>query len=606
MGVGNRGGLVSFTLMLLLVESSLALLPSVAVTPTRYELLIIAHQDFLDPLKVLADRKMKNGVATDLVSWQDLDRQYEGWDAPERIKRGIASWHERYGVKYVLLVGDSDKFPVRYTMTDRVAADMRKVSGYGAYYACDLYYADLYRQDGSFDNWDYNGNHLYGELHGEYFTASHMNVDRIDMIPDLAVGRLPASSRDEVANYVEKVASYEASLSVAAGDRFKGALFVVTNAPDDDLDEIALDAKESIAKDLDKKISGFSTSLLVRLYDKAINATARRLSNGDPAEASIIPIIQEGVGAINVGGHGSEDSWGVNAFTTKSALTLRNKLLPIVFNTGCGTAQFAVQPPYEAYMDVNGVAHKGVNEGEPWPESHTLPPPATLQTDTHDSFPEHMLVNNAPYGAIAYVGCVTGSQAWARYLDEFFFKAYTEGARFGDMWKLMVSEYCSKVPTIGPIGRGETTRKSGGEWFPVAGYHQPMKFMFFGDPSLKIRLQQRSLAIVTTTASSAVTTSTSVSTTTAPSTTGTQPSVRNIPITSDPLLIIGISVIVAVIVAAIFLVKRKPSSHVTEATAPIPPQTIPSPLAATKYCINCGTSIPEIAKHCPKCGAAQQ
>ena len=605
MSLGNRGGLASFALMLLLLESGLVSMPSIAVTPTRYEVLIIAHQDFLDPLKVLADRKMKSGVAAGLVSWQDLDREYEGWDAPERIKRGIASWHERYGVKYVMLVGDSDKFPVRYTMTDRLANDLRKVSGYGAYYACDLYYADLYRQDGSFDNWDYNGNHLYGELHGEYYTASNMNIDRIDMIPDVAVGRLPASSQEEVANYVEKVASYEASVSSPTGDRFKSALFIITNAPDDNLDEIAIDAKESIAKDLDKKISGFSTSLLVRLYDRAINATARRLSDGDPTETSIVTVIQDGVGAINVGGHGSEDSWGVNAFTTKNALTLRNKLLPFVFNTGCGTAQFAVQPPYEPYIDVNGVAHKGINEGELWPESHTLPPPATLQTDTHDAFPEHMLVNNAPYGAIAYIGCVTGSQAWARYLDEFFFKAYSEGARLGDMWKLMVSEYCSKVPGIGPIGRGEAVRKSGGEWFPVAGYHQPMKFMFFGDPSLKIRLQQPSQTKVTTTVSPAVTTSTLVSTAAAPSTTGAQSTSRNTTFTFDPLLTIGIAVlVVAAVIAAMLLMKRKRSFRVAKATSQ-PLQTKSSPSAA-KYCINCGASIPEIGEYCPKCGATQQ
>lgn len=106
------------------------------------------------------------------------------------------------------------------------------------------------------------------------------------------------------------------------------------------------------------------------------------------------------------------------------------------------------------------------------------------------------------------------------------------------------------------------------------------------------------------TATSTITASTSRTTTA--STSSTQPSVLNIPIGLDPMLIIGIvAAVAAVIVAAIFLMKRKPSYPVAEAPTPTPSYT-PPPSPAAKYCINCGASIPEIARHCPKCGAAQQ
>lgn len=47
----------------------------------------------------------------------------------------------------------------------------------------------------------------------------------------------------------------------------------------------------------------------------------------------------------------------------------------------------------------------------------------------------------------------------------------------------------------------------------------------------------------------------------------------------------------------------------TPARPPSPPLPRPSPSATTigtKYCMECGASIPERAKHCGKCGAAQQ
>jgi hypothetical protein len=489
-------------IILLIAQLSLILSPRPTFgNSTGYDLLIIAHEDFIEPLRELQEWKTRTGMPTSLISWQEYNRYTTwGYDAPERIKKGIELAQKTYGVKYVLLVGDSDMLPVRYTYTDRIQADNTpggQMIGYGAYYAGDLYYADLYKQDGTFDNWDYNGNHIYGQLHGEYFTNDPINIDRIDMIPDVAVGRLPAHTVQDVENYVTKVIDYEFSTYEeerlgTTTEWFKSALFIVPYSPADDLDVIYLDAKENIARDSLTTARGFE---LTRLYDPLVSGTAASLTDGTPTEQLIKYWIHAGVGFVNYGGHGNRDVWdGVFYTWTLNNASFRNSNLPIILSVGCGTAQFAVQPPYETYLDIDGRTHLGIDYGELWPtppNTPTLPQPASLQTDIHDSFPEHMLCYYPNKGAIGYVGCVTAAQAWSKILDEYFFQGYDEGVTLGDMWTNMVTQYCDNSKTVsgyalGPIGRGENSIKSGGDWFKVAGYHQPIKFMLFGDPSLRV------------------------------------------------------------------------------------------------------------------------
>jgi len=499
--------IISCSIVLLLIYLSQTFSPNVAFgDSTDYDLLIVAHEDFLEPLKELKDWKTRTGMPTGLVSWQTYNGYASwGWDEPERIKKGIELAHKTYGVKYVMLVGDSDMLPVRYTFTDRKQNDSTpggQIFGYGAYYAGDLYYADLYKQDGTFDNWDYNGNHLYGELHGEWFTNDYINIDRIDMIPDVAVGRVPAATVQEVENYVDKVINYETltrgqTRSGTTIEWFKSALFIIPYSSGDDLDDTFLVAKENIADDSLTSDRDFE---ITRLYDPRVSG-ASTITDGTPTEDLIKWWITAGVGFVNYGGHGNRDVWD-NVFYTWSVdnSSFRNSRLPIVHSVGCGTAQFAVQPPYETYVDIYGRTHFGINNGELWPSNLTLPPPTPLQSDIHDSFPEHMLCYHPNKGAIGYVGCVTGAQAWSKYLDEFFFQGYHEPYAFnghhlvvtlGDMWTNMVTQYCDATKTVsgrtlGQIGRGETTIKANGDWFKVAGYHQPIKFILFGDPSLRV------------------------------------------------------------------------------------------------------------------------
>ena len=139
------------------------------------DLLVLTDQAFTAALVPFKEHKDVAGIGTYVQTWQDVDDAlaHEGADPPERIKRAIARYVEACGTRYVMLVGDSNRFPVRYFMTDRgTSAAFDR-----AFYPTDYYYADLYAASGAFNDWDANNDGYYAELHGETI-AGPMNIDR--------------------------------------------------------------------------------------------------------------------------------------------------------------------------------------------------------------------------------------------------------------------------------------------------------------------------------------------------------------------------------------------------------------------------------------------
>jgi len=64
------------------------------------------------------------------------------------------------------------------------------------------------------------------------------------------------------------------------------------------------------------------------------------------------------------------------------------------------------------------------------------------------------------------------------------------------------------------------------------------------------------------------------------------------------------AIVLLVVIAAVVLVMSRRGARVTAKAGPPTPAALPS--GATKYCMNCGASIPKTAKHCSNCGSAQQ
>jgi hypothetical protein len=181
----------------------------------EYKLVIITPAKFKNMAQDLADHKEEMGLSYKIITTTEIyeNTAYSGYDKPEDIKLFIEDMVHNYNTSYVLLFGGMDTWlngvprdnlnegtkdyhiPVRYS-------NMLVQAGDDPGYISELYYSDIYKEGGVFDDWDSNGNHIYAENKG-------LNRDRLDLYPDVAVGRLPARTTKEAKAAVDKIINYE-------------------------------------------------------------------------------------------------------------------------------------------------------------------------------------------------------------------------------------------------------------------------------------------------------------------------------------------------------------------------------------------------------------
>lgn len=444
-------------LALLPLVLACGLAPARADEDPRPALVVIAPAEWeatLAPYLALRRRTLDVSFA----ALEDVLGAVDGADAPERVKRYLWRGWREHGVRYALLVGDSDTFPVRWMVLDRVTAP----AFHTAFYASDHYYADVARDDGEFDDWNAarEGHHAryVGEVTGEHGKAGPINLDQVSYVPEVAVGRWPVSTRDELAAVVQKTIAWEPR-GARDPDRPPRALFVHADG--------WVDARGPFGAWADGLASGGW-------------AVERQVFGGDtsPTPASVLAALRRGVDLAAHAGHGSGETWhGCLGPSERAALT--DAAPAVMLSVGCSTASFCVQPPYDPYLDVEGRLHRGTSAGEVF--TAPPPPPAPLQPGRLDvTGLGERLVLMPGGGAVAYVGCNTGSQPCALTLLEGFSAAVARRAprRLGDAWNAALAHYwraqrlAELVPDDG--------------WYPPSVFFQGMKFMLFGDPSLPL------------------------------------------------------------------------------------------------------------------------
>ena len=420
-------------------------------------LAIITPSKFLLELEPLKNHKEQTGLLTDIITLEDIYLKYTQGDEAERVKRCIADF-EKKGFRFFFLIGDADNFPVRFTKTDRNVAEAYNT----AFYPTDLYYACLYRQDGSFDDWNANKNQYYGELQGHPPNTGIINVDQVNMIPTVAVGRAPVSTKKELERYVNKIISYE--LQAFNAKWTKNALLLATH----DWHNNACNVQEDNAK---KHLKGYTSTLLFSAGSPCSGA-------GKLTASALTSWFNKGVGLIAYIGHGSASGLAIpnSPWGTANIPQLKNTKLPIMIVDGCETALFTgMLPPYGKYVDINNVKHNGTSGGElftsPPPQPHCIQnwydPDSDLATQ---------LTVGTDAGVIAYIGGVTGMQFYTPLV--YFLKGLQSCQYLGDAWKYMVQHYYQEQQIPSYLSQPN--------WGAVAANIQGWIVMLFGDPSLRI------------------------------------------------------------------------------------------------------------------------
>ncbi len=437
---------------------------------TRSEFMIVAPRVFLDSLGDYARQKSPS-LATAVVALEDLLRDSSGRDDPERLKRALfAAWRER-GLHYVLLVGDADIMPVRYMVLDRVTPPAFDY----AFYPSDLYYADLARADGEFDDWnarkdDFHADY-FGEVRGEKNKHDPINYDHIDYKPEIAVGRWPVDTAAEVATLIQKSLRYEQSCVPTSNPPTAAFIAVdgwIDNAPIMD----AISGRLPPGWRAEKRYS--TPANLPAAAGAPAGTTPPR-----PTEEEVVGLLNSGVALMLHSGHGYDDGWD-RCISVASLSKMHNAdRLPVMLSAGCSTARFATLPPYEAYVDVNGVEHKGTNSGELFERPPAPPAPYQKGAFNNTGLGEQLL-RAGPNGAAVYIGCNTGGQPCGMTLLAGFVESMHDSpaARVGDCWAGALRFYFDRehLSTIAPDDG----------WYPPSIFFQGMKYMFFGDPTLPI------------------------------------------------------------------------------------------------------------------------
>jgi len=467
----NRLFPIETSVPVLLAVLALALTPACGRATER---LLVVAPDLLHPAlqEFLAHKQTQ--MPAELVSLEQIREQGSGVDDPEKLKRYLFGEWRRTGLGYVLLVGDVDLLPVRYMVLDRVTPAAFDF----AFYPSDLYYSDLAKADGSFDDWNASRESFhagyFGEVRGEKNKDDPINYDRVDYRPDVAVGRWPVSTPEETERVAAKTVAYERGVLEGKSPSLKRAAFISVGG--------WVDSRDQLDRGAQQLAPGWQV-------EKRFYSDANRASGTPPPDRDQVRgLFNEGVGLVVHAGHGESDAWA-QCFTLDDLDRIRNAgSLPVVLSAGCSTAYFAPLPPYGAYVDVEGQEHKGTDAREVFEQPP--PPPAPYQRGRFNptGLGEQFL-KRGEQGAVAYIGCNTGSQPCGLTLAEGFVSALAEAPepRLGDCWARAVDFYYDRehLATLEPTSN----------WYPPSIFFQGMKFMLFGDPSLRLPAKPESPAV---------------------------------------------------------------------------------------------------------------
>ena len=154
----------------------------------QVDILLITSLQYINDLSTLTQNYHSIGKKTKIVTTESIQTSFGGSDLAEKIRNCIKYYTENKSTNYVLLAGDTEIIPTR-----KLRSVVQSSNIYTEDIPSDLYYSAI---DGS---WDTNQNGIFGE------------PTEADLLPDVAIGRIPFSNRTELHNILVKITRYQFS-----------------------------------------------------------------------------------------------------------------------------------------------------------------------------------------------------------------------------------------------------------------------------------------------------------------------------------------------------------------------------------------------------------
>ena len=308
-------------------------------------LLLIVVDELTEAFSPLVDWRWESGIPTRLLTLSEVEAGYAGADTPARIRAAIAAHVDEHGARWVLLGGDHPALPRREVHAE--AYNPAEDAELNEDIATELYYAAL---DG---DWDGDGDGAYGEPE-----------DDVDLIPDVAVGRVPARTPEEAARYVAKLLAYERALSP---DYFDSAALIGEYAGS----MSGMDVCSTVALE----------GSIAKLIPDHVRVTRLYAEECPEVEGALPDTLAHEISTLNVGhnlvvnyGHGWWDALGELNNGDIKALT--NETRPAIYvTTECNGCEFDVASVDHVVCETfvtakgGGVAYLGNTDfgvGYPW------------------------------------------------------------------------------------------------------------------------------------------------------------------------------------------------------------------------------------------------
>ena len=265
---------------------------------------IITSSEFASAFTPLIDHKIRKGLTATTVTTEWIYANYSGsrpdrrTDHQTRIRNFIKEAYQNWNTRYVLIGGDADGYnsgiSVGNTGSIVPTRDLYSFESSDHFtIPSDLYYSNL---DGSFDS---NANGTYGEPN------DGPDGNDIDLLPEIAVGRAPVDSIEEVNNFVTKTIAYENDTSSYLQDNYFAGEYLgfrgISDYATESMEEIRLgsNSNDYITKGFNES-NYFSTQTL---YDTSYSDWDRPHFTWDKQQ--IKNVINHPIHSINHLGHAS-------------------------------------------------------------------------------------------------------------------------------------------------------------------------------------------------------------------------------------------------------------------------------------------------------------